>query len=267
MEKSFEIVSTMYGNFLINEFDYIGEHIKRRENWEPHLYEFYSQILTKDDVCVDAGANLGYHAIQFGNLSKRVYAFEPQPMVFNQLCANILFNDLNDVIIPNRLGLGEEPTTKQMWAIENEKFENGVWNWGGRGIEHEQSAYTSDEVREHDQIKVVPLDSFNFTSVNLFKMDIQGYEWYALQGAKQFLNNNKPVILLENNPTRSELDKKVLAMLSNIGYQCFRYHMDSGEDCILIHPESNKYEISLKTINTLQTKMPIKNEDISSYSI
>jgi hypothetical protein len=43
--------------------------------------------------------------------------------------------------------------------------------------------------------------------------------------------------------------------------------MDSGEDCILIHPESNKYEISLKTINTLQTKMPIKNEDISSYSI
>ena len=94
MEKSFEIVSTMYGNFLINEFDYIGDHIKTRENWEPHLYEFYSQILTKDDVCVDAGANLGYHAIQFGNLSKRVYAFEPQPMVFNQLCANILFNDL-----------------------------------------------------------------------------------------------------------------------------------------------------------------------------
>jgi FkbM family methyltransferase len=266
MEKSFEIVSTMYGNFLINEFDYIGEHIKRRENWEPHLYEFYSQILTKDDVCVDAGANLGYHAIQFGNLSKRVYAFEPQPMVFNQLCANILFNDLNDVIIPNRLGLGEEPTTKQMWAIENEKFENGVWNWGGRGIEHEQSAYTSDEVREHDQIKIVPLDLFNIEHCNLLKMDIQGYEWYALQGAKQFLSN-KPVILLENNPKINELGRKVLFMLQDLGYEGFRYHMESGEDMILVHPESNKYEISLKTINQLQNKYPIKNEDISSYRI
>jgi FkbM family methyltransferase len=96
MEKSFEIVSTMYGNFLINEFDYIGEHIKRRENWEPHLYEFYSQILTKDDVCVDAGANLGFHTVQFGKLSKKVYAFEPQPMIFNQLCSNILLNDSLD---------------------------------------------------------------------------------------------------------------------------------------------------------------------------
>lgn len=266
MEKSFEIVPTLYGNFLINEFDYIGDHIKKNESWEPHLYNFYSQILTKDDVCVDAGANLGYHAIQFGNLSKRVYSFEPQPMIFNQLCANILFNDLNDVITPYRLGLGDKETVAQMWDIENENFGN-VYNWGGRGIEHNQAAYTSDEVREQDQIKVVPLDSFNFTSVNLFKMDIQGYEWYALQGAEQFLNNNKPVILLENNPGRSELDRKVLAMLSNLGYKAFRYHMDSGEDMILINPESSKYEISLKTINQLQSKYPIKNEDISSYSI
>jgi FkbM family methyltransferase len=256
----------MYGNFLINEFDYIGNHIKKNESWEPHLYNFYSQILTKDDVCVDAGANLGYHAIQFGNLSKRVYAFEPQPMIFNQLCANILFNDLNDVIIPHKIGLGDKETIAQMWDIKNENFGN-VYNWGGRGIEHKDAAYTSDEIREQDQIKVVPLDSFNFPPADLFKIDIQGYEWYALQGAEQFLNNNKPVILLENNPGRSELDKKVLFMLQDLGYKAFRYHMESGEDMILIHPESSKYEISLKIINQSQSKYPIKNEDISSYRI
>jgi hypothetical protein len=97
-------------------------------------------------------------------------------------------------------------------------------------------------------------------------MDIQGYEWYALQGAKQFLSN-KPVILLENNPEINELGRKVLFMLQDLGYEGFRYHMESGEDMILVHPESNKYEISLKTINQLQNKYPIKNEDISSYRI
>ena len=94
-----------------------------------------------------------------------------------------------------------------------------------------------------------------------------GYEWHAFQGAQNLINKNKPVILLENNPFRSELDKQVLIMLSNLGYIGFRYHMDSGEDMILIHPESSKYDISLKTISQLQAKYPIKNEDISSYSI
>ena len=266
MEKEFEITQSIFGNFVVNIHDLIGNYIYKNGEWEKFIYDFYSQILTKEDICVDAGANLGFHAVQFGRLSKRVYAFEPQPMVYNQLCANILFNDLNDIIVPHRLGLGEQNDTKQMWAIENENF-GAVYNWGGRGIEHDQAAFKSDEVREHDQITIVPLDSINIPHCDLFKVDIQGYEWYAFQGAKQFLNNNKPVILLENNPSRSELDKKILTMLSDLGYQAFRYHMDSGEDMILVHPESKKYEISLKTINQLQAKYPIRNENISSYSI
>ncbi len=43
MKKSFEIVQTPFGNFLINEHDYIGNHIKKNENWENHLYHFYSE--------------------------------------------------------------------------------------------------------------------------------------------------------------------------------------------------------------------------------
>jgi FkbM family methyltransferase len=266
MEKEFEIAQSMFGNFVVNIHDLIGNYIHKTGTWEPFLYEFYSPILTKEDICVDAGANLGFHAVQFGRQCKKVYAFEPQPMVYNQLCANILFNDLNDVVVPHRLGLGEQSDTKQMWAIENENF-GAVYNWGGRGIEHDQAAFKSDEVREHDQITIVPLDSINIPHCELFKIDIQGYEWYAFQGAKNLISKNKPVILLESNPGRSELDKQVLAMLSDLGYQGFRYHLNSGEDMILIHSESKKYDISLKTISQLQAKYPIKNEDISSYSI
>lgn len=266
MEKSFEIVQSSFGNFVINEHDLIGYHIKQIGAWEPFLYEFYSPILTKDDIVIDAGANLGFHAIQFAKQCKKVYAFEPQPMIYNQLCANILFNDLNDIITPHRLGLGEQNDIKQMWSIENENF-GTVYNWGGRGIEHAQSAYKSDEVREHDQINVIPLDSINIPHCELFKIDIQGYEWYAFLGAKNLITKNKPVILLESNPDRSELDKQVLGLLYNAGYKCYRYYMGGKEDCILIHPESSKYNISLETINHLQLKYPLKLEDISIYSI
>jgi FkbM family methyltransferase len=264
MRKEFKIVQSPFGNFVVNTNDLIGNYILNYGVWESFLYEFYSQVLTKEDTCIDAGANLGFHTIQFGKLSKKVYAFEPQSMVYNQLCANVLFNDLDDMVIPYRIGLGDKDTTAQMWSIKNEDF-GLVYNWGGRGIEHDQSAYTSDEVREEDQIQVKPLDSFSIPKCHLFKIDIQGYEWYAFQGAQNLLIKNKPVILLENS--KNELDKKVLYLLHGLGYECYRYHIGTNEDCILIHPESQKYEISLKTINKLQLKYSIKNEDISSNSI
>ena len=50
MNKSFEIVETQFGNFLINEYDLIGNFIKTAKHWEYHLYEFYSKLEIKKIV-------------------------------------------------------------------------------------------------------------------------------------------------------------------------------------------------------------------------
>lgn len=261
MKKSFEITQTQFGNFLINEFDLIGNFILKTGTWESHLYEFYTQILNSEDICIDAGANLGFHAIQFGKLSKKVYAFEPQSLVFNQLCSNILFNDLDNVVIPYRLAIGDKKDIKQMWDIEHEGWAgNGAYNWGGRGIEHEEAAYTSNSVREQDIVEVIDLDSFSIPHCELFKIDIQGYEWYAFLGAKELITNNKPVILLENAPDRSKLDKQVLNFLQELGYENYRYYQNTNEDCILVHPSHKKYLLSIDIINKLKNKHNIKQD-------
>jgi FkbM family methyltransferase len=261
MQKSFEIKQTQFGNFLVNEFDLIGNFILQTGTWESHLYEFYSQILKPSDICVDAGANLGFHAIQFGKLSKKVYAFEPQPLIYNQLCANILFNDLDNIITPYRLAIGDKKDIQQMWDIKHEGWVgNGSYNWGGRGIEHKDAAFTSDEVREHDVVEVIDLDSLNIPYCSLFKIDIQGYEWYAFLGAKELITKNKPVVLLENAPDRSELDKQVLNFLQELGYENYRYYQNTNEDCILIHPNNDKYLPSLDIINKIKNKYNIKQD-------
>lgn len=257
MNKSFTVVQTDFGNFLINEYDLIGISIQHNKVWEPHLYDFYSQVLTKDDICIDAGANLGFHTIQFGKLAKKVHAFEPQPLIYNQLCANILFNDLDNTIIPYRLALGEKEEIQQMWDIENESWVGkGCYNWGGRGIEHKEASYQSNEFREHDQVKVIPLDSLQ-TSPDLIKIDIQGYEYYAFLGAKETLNR-KPIILLENHG--NGLDKEVLSLLKEIGYIVFRYYIGNNEDCILLYPNGRKYEVAINVIETLKSKYDINRE-------
>jgi len=262
--KSFEIVETQFGNFLINEYDLIGNFIKTQKYWEYHLYEFYSKILTKDSYCIDAGANLGFHTIQFGNLGKKVYAFEPQSLIFNQLCANILFNDLNETITPYSQALGEKFEKKQLWNIEHEDWVgNGAHNWGGRGIIQKDLDYeraNKNEYREYDIVEVITLDSLNIPKCDLFKIDIQGYEYFAFLGAKQLLESNKPVILLENHLNGLENEIKSKEFLLDMGYELFRYNIGNKEDCILLHPENHNYDNNLNILESIKNKYNIIKE-------
>lgn len=264
INKSFEIIESSFGNFLINEYDIIGNFLKQTGGWEYHLYELYSKLITKKSVCIDAGANLGFHAIQFGKLSKKVYAFEPQPLIYNQLCANILFNGLDDIIEPIRLALGDKEDIKQMWKIENEYFGNKLYNWGGRGIEHEYVPYNTNEIREYDQVKVTTLDNIAFPQCDLIKIDIQGYEYYAFLGAKELLNKFKPIIFLENNLIQDNqqqiMNEKVKNYLLNMGYEFYRYNLGNNDDCVLIHPENKTYGYAKSCIEQLSIKYNIIKE-------
>jgi FkbM family methyltransferase len=258
MEKKFEIISNQYGNFLINENDLIGNNIKQRGVWEPWLVDFYSNILTKDNIAIDVGANLGFHSIQFGKKCKKVLSFEPQPLIYNQLCANILFNDLDDIIKPYRVGLGEKPDIKQMWDIKHEDF-GSTYNYGGRGIEHEEASYKPSEFRECDQIEITSLDLIDIPHCELIKIDIQGYEYYFFQGAKNFIEKNKPVILLENS-LENKLDKEILNLLKEKEYKCYRFYHNNNEDCILIHHNDKKYNLCIDIIKQIQIKYNLKQD-------
>jgi FkbM family methyltransferase len=263
MDKSFEIVETPFGNFLINEYDLIGNFINTHKYWEYHLYHFYAQLLTPESYCIDAGANLGFHTIQFGRLSKKVYAFEPQSLIFNQLCANILFNGLDEVINPYKLALGDKIEEKQLWNIEHEDWVgNGAYNWGGRGIIQDnyggEKRSSENEFREYDVVKVIPLDSLNIPKCDLLKIDIQGYEYFTFLGAQNLLQSEKPVILLENPISEDDCDIKSKIHLKELGYEIYRYGIGNKDDCIVIHPESKNYLKAKEIINSLNKKYNIK---------
>lgn len=243
MNKSLEITQTQFGNFVVDEFDLIGSFIKNNGYWEYHLYQIYSKLIKDDFHCIDAGANLGFHTVQFGFLGSKVYSFEPQSYVYNQLCANILFNGLDNKIEAHKLGLGDKSEKQQLWNIEHEDWVgNGAHNWGGRGIIQDSldvNRATKNEYREEDVINIISLDSLNIPKCDLMKIDIQGYEYNMLIGSKKLIKNNKPIIFIENydglcgdDIKNQERERKPIDLLLKWGYKGYRLIIGNNDDCI-----------------------------------
>jgi FkbM family methyltransferase len=207
-----------FGSFIVVENDLIGRFINHYGFWEAHLWAIYSKLILPDDIILDAGANIGFHAVQFAKLGKKVYAYDPQPLVFNLLCANILFNEVTDKIEQYRLGLSDTPGTIKMQPLSQFDEKNGCHNFGGRGL-----------TKEDDGEEVVELVTFD-KDVDVIKIDIQGSEIYAFRGMEQMLDRCEPWIMFENYEGQ-ENDELVLDFLLNKGYTVYRSMIGNKEDC------------------------------------
>ena len=67
-------------------------------------------------------------------------------------------------------------------------------NFGGLSL-HKQAK--SFEILK--EIDVVRLDNFNLSDISLIKIDVENHENEVLQGSKQTILTNKPIIVLENS--------------------------------------------------------------------
>lgn len=228
-----------FGYFCLIEKDLISNNINITGVWEPHLYYFYSQFIKPDFVVVDGGANIGFHSIQFAKLANegKTYCFEPQPLIFNVLSTNILFNGLTEIVEHHRLGLGDKKDNLKMTPLQKQVFNPNCINWGGRGLTN------SDDGEE--KVQTMTLDSLNLPKLDFIKLDVQGFEYKAFIGGKETIKNNTPIIFLENYPTSKE-DQKVIELLEGWGYITYRLLCtEYQEDCILLNPNKHDREIKI----------------------
>lgn len=165
-------------------------------------------LLKKGDWIVDGGANLGTHTVPYAQTvgeSGHVFAFEPNPAVFE-----CLVNNIKDC--PN--------VTPHQYALSNQEA------MGFLHLEKNVGASYVLPKGQHDRILPVrcrALDSFKFEKVNFIKLDVEGYELFALQGAIKTLHTHRPIILLElNRPVlarNGHTNEDILRFLSGLHYE------------------------------------------------
>ncbi len=128
---------------------------------------------------IDAGASNGDTPAIFSReyAFRTIHAFEPENHNYSLLVRNISKFQLNNVV-PVHMGLGNR---KQRAKISNEEGQSHISNDGKQSV---QITTIDDYVRN------------NNISVGLIKMDIEGYEWYALQGALKTISDQRPILLI-----------------------------------------------------------------------
>ena len=85
---------------------------------EPESTRVYSEIIPKDAIVVDIGANIGYFALIEARRAQKVYAIEPEPNNIELLRKNIALNSYEDVIEVHQFAVSDK-TGKAKLAISD----------------------------------------------------------------------------------------------------------------------------------------------------
>ncbi len=181
---------TNHGDFFLDKGgDIIKRILRRNIIWEPVNGELIKKFSREGSVVVDIGAHIGTHVISMSNCvgaQGSVWAFEPQRKIYRELVMNLALNKLNNVKT-KRCALGNETKTIAMCPASQPLSSN-------EGSTH---VCTESTGIEQDVAEMRTLDSFNLTNVSFMKIDAEGSEDQVLEGARETIMRNRPVMIIE----------------------------------------------------------------------
>lgn len=91
---------------------------------------------------------------------------------------------------------------------------------GSCAVEHRSLG--SHRVVAGSSVEVVTIDSFGLLDLDLLQLDIEGYEWHALSGARETIKSCAPLIQVELRDFTAKYgksDAEVRALLRSLGYE------------------------------------------------
>jgi FkbM family methyltransferase len=147
--------------------------------------KFLRRFLRRGMTVIDIGANQGLYTLLLANLVSpgRVFAFEPQPCLYQQLVSNAQANRVGNLVCHN---LAVSRTSGLL------TLQPGSINWGDNRV-------VTGAVPTAGQIKVeaISLDEkFAHRKIDFLKVDVQGWEAEVFLGARRMLQDNQDLVVM-----------------------------------------------------------------------
>jgi FkbM family methyltransferase len=180
-------ISIQLGNFLYRHFFplYKPLYFRFKQSQDAFEIDLLKRFIKKGDVVLDIGANIGFYAKLLSDLSGpsgTVHCFEPDGGNFKHLQKET--KGLSNLLI-NQNAVGATTGVLRFYTSPN------------LNVDHR--SYEPEVYESVTEVNAVSVDDYlkpYGPKVDFVKMDIQGYEWQALAGMQQCLNNNPELVMI-----------------------------------------------------------------------
>jgi FkbM family methyltransferase len=231
---------------LFSTEDVISKAIFDSGEWEPDNLVLANILCENLDapVALDIGANLGAFSVplaqKLGERGGLVYSFEPQRVVFYQLCANIFLNRLDNCMAYN-MGVGDKAGMLELPDNNYDSSNLGAYSLIPEYQDLMNLKKASPTALKH-RVPIIVLDDFKFPrKVDFIKIDVEGMELQVLQGARRLLQDSEqPPIMLEawGFSWFKEQREELIQYLKDMDYEIL---FINSSDAIAQHSRSKRY--------------------------
>jgi len=154
------------------------------------LRDCLQSIHKSPSIFCDVGANIGQHSLFMSKVADQVHAFEPFTEVLKKIDQHICLNKILNLSVHN-VGLSDKDELLPFFAPTGRN----------QGIGSFDASTTAKGNRNIGNLLLVSGDSYfqqqSIVGVDLIKIDVEGFEKSALQGLRNTLANDRPVVVCE----------------------------------------------------------------------
>ena len=198
-------------SFWYRSVDFDDLNMMCRENlkfWESKSREIFSILSLSSNTVFDIGSYTGVYALVAAKSNKKlkVSAFEPNPDLFSALEKNLKLNRIRNVK-SEQMALDDQPGEAYLYL--NHDIHTSI----GSLI---QSSKAGKKVLVRKTTLDIYCENHSISSIDLMKIDVEGYETNVLQGGSSIIKKSSPIILMES--LNQETLEKQFALLSKWGY-------------------------------------------------
>ncbi len=195
-DELIETIPCRYGVMAYFKSDQvIGASLREYGEWAQREIEFLLRLLQKGDTVLDVGAYIGTHTLAFARQVGKtgaVVAIEPNPCSFKVLTLNVAANRLTNV----RMEQAAVSNREGMLHLPDSCLELPA-NPGSVSLLSEEAGEAVDDSSGLARVPVKCLDQFELSACALIKVDVEGMETLALEGAQKLLQKHRPLVYAE----------------------------------------------------------------------
>ncbi len=191
-----------------------------KNNYEKEL-TIIDRFSDKSKNAVDIGVYRGVYSLKLSQNFNQIHAFEPNPLLFPYLNNNLkkIIKNINlyNLALSDKSGETELKLPVRSDSIFKDNIEE-LYQLGAASIHPENEFENFEKVH----VKVDKLDNILIKNIGFIKIDVEGHELEVIEGARETIVKDKPILLIEIEKRHSKRPvEETIIKVNKLKYDCF----------------------------------------------